>query len=69
MASVPVFCRDFWAERKKAREVGTILNALRVALRINSGIRFLFGIQKSLRAFLNPLFTGGVVKANGICHN
>ena len=28
---------------------------------------FLFGIQKSLRAFLNPLFTGGVVKENGIC--
>ena len=28
---------------------------------------FLFGIQKSLRAFLNPLFTGGVVTENGIC--
>lgn len=28
---------------------------------------FLFGIQKSLRAFLSPLFTGGVVKANGSC--
>ena len=37
------------------------------ALGIISGIGFLFGIQKSLRAFLNPLFTGGVVKANGIC--
>lgn len=36
------------------------------ALGIISGIGFLFGIQKSLRAFLNPLFTGGVVKANGI---
>ncbi|RGB93982.1 hypothetical protein DWZ04_14150 [Faecalibacterium prausnitzii] len=30
------------------------------ALAIMSGIGFLFGIQKSLRAFLNPLFTGGV---------
>ena len=28
---------------------------------------FLFGIQKSLRAFLNPLFTGGVVEGSGIC--
>ena len=28
------------------------------ALAIISGIGFLFGIQKSLRAFLNPLFTG-----------
>ena len=37
------------------------------ALAIMSGIGFLFGIQKSLRAFLNPLFTGGVVKKNGIC--
>ena len=39
------------------------------ALRINSGISFLFGIQKSLRAFLNPLFTGGVVEENGICNS
>ena len=30
------------------------------ALAIFSGIGFLFGIQKSLRAFLNPLFTGGI---------
>ena len=37
------------------------------ALGIISGIGFLFGIQKSPRAFLNPLFTGGVVKENGIC--
>ena len=29
------------------------------ALAIISGIGFLFGIQKSLRAFLNPIFTGG----------
>ena len=43
------------------------MNALRVALGIISGIGFLFGIQKSLRAFLNPLFTGGVVTENGIC--
>ena len=39
------------------------------ALRIFSGIGFLFGIQKSLRAFLNPLFTGGVVEENGICNS
>ena len=38
------------------------------ALAIFSGIGFLFGIQKSLRAFLNPLFTGGVVEENGICN-
>ena len=35
------------------------------ALAIISGIGFLFGIQKSLRAFLNPLFTGGVVAGSG----
>ena len=39
------------------------------ALRIIRGINFLFGIQKSLRAFLNPLFTGGVVEENGICNS
>ena len=39
------------------------------ALAIMSGIGFLFGIQKSLRAFLNPLFTGGVVEENGICNS
>lgn len=39
------------------------------ALGIISGIGFLFGIQKSLRAFLNPLFTGGVVEENGICNS
>ena len=37
------------------------------ALAIFSGIGFLFGIQKSLRAFLNPLFTSRVVTENGIC--
>ena len=25
-----------------------------------------FGVQKRLRAFLNPIFTDGVVKENGI---
>ena len=35
------------------------------ALAIFSGIGFLFGIQKSLRAFLNPLFTSRVVTENG----
>ena len=36
------------------------------ALAIFSGIGFLFGIQKSLRAFLNPLFTSRVVTENGL---
>ncbi|RHV53365.1 hypothetical protein DXB44_06195 [Faecalibacterium sp. OM04-11BH] len=43
------------------------MNARRCALRIFRGIGFLFGIQKSLRAFLNPFFTGGVVTENGSC--
>ena len=47
---------------------GTIWNALRVALGIFSGRIILnFGIQKRLRAFLNPIFTDGVVTENGIC--
>ena len=38
------------------------------ALRINSGRIILnFGFQESLRTFLKPIFTGGVVKASGIC--
>ena len=37
------------------------------ALAMFSGIGFLFGIQKSLRAFLNPLFTGRVAARSGIC--
>ena len=38
------------------------------ALRIISGIIiYNFGVQESLRTFLKPIFTGGVVKANGIC--
>ena len=38
------------------------------ALRINSGRIILnFGFQESLRTFLKPIFTGGVVKGNGIC--
>ena len=46
----------------------TILNALRVALRIISGRIILnFGVQKRLRAFLYPIFTGGVVEENGSC--
>ena len=37
------------------------MNALRVALGIFSGKIFLnFGVQKRLRAFLNPIFTRGV---------
>ena len=26
-----------------------------------------FGFQESLRTFLKPIFTGGVVEGNGIC--
>ena len=38
------------------------------ALRIVSGRTILnFGVQKRLRAFLNPIFTDGVVTENGIC--
>ena len=37
------------------------------ALRIISGKFILnFGVQKRLRAFLNPIFTGGGVEGNGI---
>ena len=49
------------------RQTGRFRTPSACALGIISGIGFLFGIQKSLRAFLNPLFTGGVVKENGIC--
>ena len=38
------------------------------ALRIFSGKIILnFGVQKRLRAFLNPIFTDGVVEENSIC--
>ena len=41
------------------------INALRVALRIVQGKIILnFGVQKRLRAFLYPIFTGGVVAMN-----
>ena len=44
----------------------TIQNALRCALGIFSGKNILnFGIQKRLRAFLDPIFTRGAVKKNG----
>ena len=47
---------------------GTILNALRVALRINSGKNiYNIGIAERLRALRYPIFTGGVVMGNGIC--
>ena len=43
-------------------------NARRVALGIISGKIILnFGVQKRLRAFLNPIFTGRVVTANSSC--
>ena len=38
------------------------------ALHIFSGKNILnFGFQESLRTFLKPIFTGGVVTENGIC--
>ena len=38
------------------------------ALRIVSGRTILnLGVQKRLRAFLNPIFTGGVVEKNSSC--
>lgn len=38
------------------------------ALAIFSGKNiFYFGFQESLRTFLKPIFTGGVVTASGIC--
>ena len=47
---------------------GTILNARRVALRINSGKNiYNFGIAERLRALRYPIFTGEVVEENGIC--
>ena len=47
----------------------TIGNALRVALRINSGKNiYNFGIAERLRALRYPIFTGGVVTGNGICN-
>ena len=46
----------------------TIGNALRFALRIVQGRIILnFGVQKRPQAFLNPIFTSGVVERNGIC--
>ena len=45
------------------------MNALRAALRIFSGKNILnFGFQKSLRTFLNHIFTRRVVKENYICN-
>ena len=44
------------------------MNALRVALRINSGkIIYNFGIAERLRALRYPIFTGGAVMGSGIC--
>ena len=41
---------------------------LRCALHIFSGKIILnFGFQESLRTFLKPIFTGGVVEGNGSC--
>ena len=40
---------------------------MRAALLCASSAERLFGVQKRLRAFLYPIFMGGVVAANGIC--
>ena len=46
----------------------TIGNALRVALRINSGKNiYNFGIAERLRALRYSIFTGGVVEESSIC--
>ena len=46
-----------------------IENGFRCALAMFSGrIIFNFGVQKRLRAFLNPIFTGGVGTANSNSH-
>ena len=45
-----------------------IENGFRCALAMFSGKNiFNFGVLKSLRAFQNPISTGGVVEENGIC--
>ena len=47
----------------------TIFNVLRCAVHINSGrIIYNFGFQESLRTFLKPIFTRGVVNRNSICN-
>ena len=47
----------------------TIQNALRFALGIFSGKIILnFGVQKRLRAFLNPFLTSGAAKENSSIH-
>ena len=44
----------------------TILNGLRCALAIIRGKNiFNFGFQESLRTFLKPIFTGGVIEESG----
>ncbi|RHP64342.1 hypothetical protein DXA66_02730 [Faecalibacterium sp. OF03-6AC] len=46
---------------------GTIRNGLRAALAMFRGKIILnFGVQESLRTFLNPIFTGGVAEESSI---
>ena len=68
MASVPVFCRDFWAGRKKAPGgAGRFGMRAACALRIFSGrIIFISRLSRSAERS-KRIFTGGVVAANGIC--
>ena len=68
MASVPVFCRDFWAERKKPGRGRTIWNARRVRFAHKQRKNyFKFAMPENLRIFRNCLFTGGDAAGNGSC--
>ena len=54
--------------RRRLLAAGTIWNALRVALRIFSGIIiYNFAIPENLRIFRNCLFTGGDAAGSGSC--
>ena len=67
MASVPVFCRDFWAERKKAPGgVERLKMASACALAIFSGrIIFISRLSRSAERS-KRIFTGGVATVSGI---
>ena len=67
MASVPVFCRDFWAERKKAPGgAGRFGMRAACALRIFSGrIIFISRLSRSAERS-KRIFTGGVATVSGI---
>ena len=67
MASVPVFCRDFWAERKKPRAGRTIWNARRVRFAHIQRKNYFFISRLSRSAERSKrIFTGGVATVSGI---